>query len=201
MTPFNILSLGKLFDEFERERLEKKIIISPEIVLPIAYEKFSTVHGHHCELYRFTEAEEIEAYKYILSEMAKRNLELSQAMGRFYPCTFTNHNHFIIDPEGKIYKCAFMMGFDTFCMGTIEQENYDSTFENCEYLLSSPVCSDCIFLPICGGGCKYKSWLKYKDFTKVYCEKKLLQEIQPMIIEYVYRDKIKEHLDAFEKTA
>lgn len=197
----NIFSLGRLFDILKKEGLGEKIIISPELVLPTAYSEFSAVENHHCANNSFTYDEEIEAYKHVIDEIDKRGLKLSRTMGRFYPCTFTNINHFIIDPEGKIYKCAFMMGFDPFCIGTIQEEGFRSSFEDHEHLLSLPQCSKCTFLPICGGGCKYKSWLKHKDVKQIDCNRRLFEEVQPSLIECVNRDKIRTCINAIETAA
>lgn len=183
----NILSLSELFDEFIKNGIDKKIIVSPEPVLPAAKKNLSS----HYEVYKLNEQELIEAYKHILQEINKRNLKVSKTLGRFYPCTFTHKNNIIIGPDGKIYKCAFMMGFNVFSVGEVINEGYNSIHDELSQISFPAKCYECKFLPICGGGCKYKSYLKYGDFKKVYCEKRLLEEIQPKIIECVYQDRIR----------
>ncbi|MEM2260777.1 MAG: radical SAM protein [candidate division WOR-3 bacterium] len=188
----NIFSLPILFDELIKRKIEGKITLSPEPVMPyIRNHKLSSDNLDHYELYGLDGEELINAYKYILREIIQRNMLLSPTLGRFYPCTFTHSHHLIIGPDKKIYKCAFMCGFEEFSIGDIEKNTLVDKFRVSDI---PSKCFNCKFLPICGGGCRYKSWLKYKSFRKIYCEKKLLEEIQPILIEYKYNDKIEKFI-------
>ena len=82
------------------------------------------------------------------------------------------------------------MGIDEFQIGFVGKFGYKAEFERVDKLLESESCRQCTFLPICGGGCKYRSWVRFGSLEKRDCPKELLSIIHPIIIENRYRDRI-----------
>lgn len=73
------------------------------------------------------------------------------------PCTAQRVYDYVIGPKGELYKCWSDVGKPDFIVGNIceKSTNYDLLTK---YLVSieafnDPVCKECFFLPICGGGC------------------------------------------------
>ena len=86
-------------------------------------------------------------------------------------CCADSINSFVIDYDGKIYKCLNDIGNKNKIVGDVKEPINLYNKLNIEYLMWSPFnykkCIKCKLLPICMGGCPYLG-LKYK---KAECEK------------------------------
>jgi uncharacterized protein len=86
---------------------------------------------------------------------------------------------FTIDPTGKIFKCPALVGHPEFEAGSI------STGETgggaAEELWER--CRDCPYVPLCGEGCQFGSYLRYGDPSRLNCRKEF--------IEYMVRENLK----------
>ena len=79
--------------------------------------------------------------------------------GNYGTCVATNRNGFVVGPEGEIYKCWNDVGYEDKIVGSIYRED---TISNPELVAMystgidphlDPTCRDCLYLPICSGGC------------------------------------------------
>lgn len=71
-------------------------------------------------------------------------------------CSATTHNCFVIDPNGKLYKCWNEIGQDKYCVGDVEDgENYNERFLSWLTVDIEDKCLSCELLPLCQGGCPY----------------------------------------------
>lgn len=62
---------------------------------------------------------------------------------------------FVIDPEGKLYKCVSDFGFENRNCGTLERPfacEYSDRYTNRDPL-SEDECDNCIYYPVCWGSC------------------------------------------------
>lgn len=79
-------------------------------------------------------------------------------MGAHY-CDADNENAFVIDPNGKIYKCWNDIGNTERSIGDLHQEHCDFSSLYYEYMTYDATedkkCKKCILLPICMGGCPF----------------------------------------------
>lgn len=73
-------------------------------------------------------------------------------------CGAVNLNSYVIDPEGKLYKCWDEIGRIESCVGNVfEGIRYNETFDfYMNYDILNGECEKCAFLPVCMGGCPYK---------------------------------------------
>jgi len=94
-----------------------------------------------------------------------------------YPCHFFKDNSFVIDTNGKVFKC---LALDSFPVGDIENGLNDNHIKAVEKYFQE--CKKCNLYPICGGGCRYKSFLRDGNLDKPYCEKFFLTELNKIII-------------------
>ena len=77
---------------------------------------------------------------------------------RSYFCAAELENSFVIDEKGNVYKCWNEVGKDDYCFSIKEPNkiNYSSLLNYMgDVTFSDPKCSECVFLPICFGGCKF----------------------------------------------
>ncbi|WP_027631856.1 radical SAM/SPASM domain-containing protein [Clostridium hydrogeniformans] len=71
-------------------------------------------------------------------------------------CCADSLNAYVIDPEGKMYKCWSDIGREEYCLGTIKDgiKNPKYILEYSLYdTINDSECKDCKVLPICMGGC------------------------------------------------
>ncbi|MFX0010937.1 MAG: radical SAM protein [Candidatus Hermodarchaeota archaeon] len=96
------------------------------------------------------------------------------------PCMVYAVDSGIISPDGQIYKCLDMVGFENLSVGKVSfpiyyKSNYYKMIkaEKLNYCLNT----DCPFVPICGGGCVMEPLLKYGDYKKIICHRNMLEKI------------------------
>jgi uncharacterized protein len=82
---------------------------------------------------------------------------------------------FLIDPQGKIYKCFGVLGMPGFSIGNVNQ-NLDKIFNNAkkytELKIIDDGCQKCCILPLCRGGCQHDALIRNGEYgVKKFCEK------------------------------
>ena len=103
---------------------------------------------------------------------------------RSYFCAAELENSFVIDDRGNVYKCWNEVGKDNYCfnLDNPDKINYKSLLNYMgDIVFEDERCKDCVFLPICFGGCKFHkaNFNRYacafnKDSLKAYIEDTLL---------------------------
>ena len=130
----------------------------------------------------------------IKREFMKRGFKTSEPMGTNF-CEFkAGDMKSIIDTNGIIYKCPSMVGMPQFSFGTVEEELTENEgykeLMKIELVDFQKQCKSCEFIPICAGGCNWLSYLKKKDYTKVYCEKKLYKKTIHEMVKLKYEQEM-----------
>lgn len=87
--------------------------------------------------------------------------DISFKEGQCYACT---EGSVVISPTGKLFKCALAMKDSSMCIGDI----FNGIRHNANYFKwVTPIipkeCIDCIFLPLCQGGCR-AGYFGYAEF-------------------------------------
>ena len=94
-------------------------------------------------------------------------------------------NGIIIDPTGKLYKCPALVGHEVFRVGDLDRDEI-----HCEHLRPYPreldECMDCRWFPVCGGGCRFVSFLETGDIRRRCCIGGFLDAHGDDIIEMKY---------------
>lgn len=93
-----------------------------------------------------------------------RNLEKGYSfvyLPSFNPgiCGAVNHSMCVIDPLGDLYKCWNEVGMKERSYGSIFSSEYNNNLNkwNNYKFIHSKICKECAFLPICMGGCPYRT--------------------------------------------
>ncbi len=119
-------------------------------------------------------------------------------------CTFHYDNHFIVGPEGYIYKCWDLINDVNYVCGNINdirgKEHFDpeSVFNNrfYEWTAFDPSsiekCSNCALLPICHGGCRGRLIDSGKTLYSPDCSLPNIVTLEPTLREFVRIYYIKE---------
>ncbi len=117
-------------------------------------------------LYDLWSAAEAEGFKYNIRPTRK-----------WLYCGLYSDNQFTVTPECDIYKCWEHTGQKEHLMGTL---NDDGNIVNIkpaffEWMSHDPIsieeCKDCVYLPVCGGGCGVISYNKCKTYHASGCFK------------------------------
>ena len=73
-------------------------------------------------------------------------------------CTLTKRNSFVVGPDGELYKCWDDVGMPEQVVGTLDMANNWNApliaqgMVEASYL-DDPECKQCLYFPICNGGC------------------------------------------------
>ena len=107
-------------------------------------------------------------------------------------CAMTaNSAVFTIDPTGRIFKCPAFVGHEEFAAGSIatgETGGRTAAGEAADQQLWQR-CSDCPYVPLCGEGCQFGSYLRYGDTSRLNCRKEFVEHMvrENLKLNYSYR--------------
>ena len=92
----------------------------------------------------------------------------------------------VIDPYGDIYKCEAFVGRQDFSIGNVSENSFN--YRQVEFMTANTwkQCLDCVYVPMCGGGCRYMAQLKHSDYSKVACDIEYYQKIFPELLKMDY---------------
>jgi uncharacterized protein len=113
------------------------------------------------------------------------------------PCTFWRASHLIFDPVGNIYKCIGMPGRNELKIGNVaETLNFRTFLMRVRNLIdiapwNNARCLNCVYLPLCLGGCRFHSLENYGNIEESFCHKELIELCEMELIKYVAINEIK----------
>ena len=135
----------------------------------------SLVPLEHCMKYDLPQQEYCKYNILIYKEFFKLGFKLGALLDRGF-CTLSRDNQYIIDPRGDIYVCVTGVGDRNFTIGNIAEDFNILAIRLSQYLESNPSdsineCIDCVYRPICRGGCRHESYVRFGDKNKGICMK------------------------------
>ncbi len=97
---------------------------------------------------------------------------------------------FTVDPLGKIYKCPALVGYTDFEVGDIERgETVRAVPEDLWKR-----CLDCTYLPLCGVGCLFSSYVRFGDALRLNCQREYVEYMVHENLKLNYRFSKKKNL-------
>jgi uncharacterized protein len=85
-------------------------------------------------------------------------------------CEIHWKNAWVIDPEGRLYKCLDVAGRAEVSVGTVRDgQRREDPLTSGKPWESHPPCATCAFLPVCGGGCIGGRYLQTGRTGEVLC--------------------------------
>lgn len=104
---------------------------------------------------KFVNVSDTECDKQILNKLRVSGFlnDIFSSLGLRMGCQANRENGGTVMPDGNIFRCSLAATEQKFCLGNINNEVnrapqwYDNNIEG--------KCFECIYLPICGGGCTY----------------------------------------------
>ncbi len=164
-----------LFRDLEDRGL-KDIRTSTGWIHPLDSEKL----GEGCSSYAeecYSCDEIMELQDRIFKQMGRMNPSHSLSVNlRHEPCMFDRENIYLVDPYLDLYNCWEFIGKKDKKVGHIDGNG--ETIFNCEYYeqmsrnpLEFEECRDCIYLPMCVGGCAGHAYLENDTYHSSSCKK------------------------------
>lgn len=89
-------------------------------------------------------------------------------------CMVESRNSFVVNYDGKLYKCPGFIGMDDFIIGTLEEGELDYSESHNLGMWKNDECADCVYLPLCYGGCRYMTFLRDGNVDRLDCQKEYL---------------------------
>ncbi len=130
-------------------------------------------------LYDLWSASEAEGFKYDLRPMRKH----------LY-CGLYSDNQYTIAPNGDVYKCWEHVGQKEHLMGRLADNGdlVDITYAFYDWMSVDPVknaeCRECIYLPVCGGGCGVVSYNETGTYHSTGCFK-VQGTVEQLVLKFV----------------
>lgn len=124
----------------------------------------------------------VEASLYVRREVKRRGFtvaELSPA-----PCAVDVEKAVTVNWDGGLYKCATLIGREEFKTGDIWQGERNLAAYFPGHFKKEEKCRQCVYLPLCFGGCRYLEYQRSGKMEKVDCMKEYFDRALPdMLVE------------------
>ena len=94
---------------------------------------------------------------------------------KFYPmCGYYSYKKIYCTPDEELYNCEKLIGFNSECLGTVDEIECLQLKERITSHTYSKKCAECVMRRVCGGYC-YADAKQYGNYLGVLCE---IQKIQ-----------------------
>jgi uncharacterized protein len=100
-------------------------------------------------------------------------------------CTATmGDRSIVVDPKGSLYSCPAFVGREEFRVGHVEDPSHNVRSTNGLWKR----CRECVFVPLCGDGCHYASYLRFGDMNRLNCQREFMEYVvrENLKLNYVY---------------
>ena len=86
-------------------------------------------------------------------------------------CMIETTDAYMVNYDGYIYKCPGFIGNKAFAVGDLETgvRDYSALLKLGMY--KNPECAECVYLPLCFGGCRYMTYVRDGNIDKLDCKK------------------------------
>ncbi len=185
----NIAGYPALLDYLEEKGLNKKI--TRMIMAPVVARM-----GDNDNSSRAPKIEAVGCHS-LVSDLAEEGIKLRQeVIQRGYNVDRVNaviacpmgreDAMFVVDPYGELYKCPAFVGRSQFSVGNVRDEFLNH--REVEFMTMNvwKECLDCVYVPMCGGGCRFMAQLKHSDCTKKACDIGYYRDIFPRLLKMDY---------------
>lgn len=95
------------------------------------------------------------------------------------PCMADLEDAFVINHDGKLYKCVAMIGHHEYATGDIWKgftDYYHQTY-HLDNWQKDEKCGKCEYLPLCFGGCRYMEFQRTGTMKRVDCMRKYYEKV------------------------
>jgi uncharacterized protein len=115
----------------------------------------------------------IKASEFLREEILKRGYKTPKISPFF--CMVDNKSSFVVNFDGVIYKCPAFIGKEGFAVGDVRNGIDDYTnFYKLGLWKNYKECTECVYLPLCFGGCRYMTFIQNGNIDALDCRKPYL---------------------------
>lgn len=114
----------------------------------------------------------LDANEVLREEILKRGyitLSMSHKL-----CMVESRHSYVVNYDGTLYKCPGFIGMDEFIVGNLVEGVSDYTKSHNLGMWKNDECADCVYLPLCYGGCRYMTFLRDGNVEALDCQKEYL---------------------------
>ncbi|MBI5055423.1 MAG: geopeptide radical SAM maturase [Nitrospirae bacterium] len=109
------------------------------------------------------------------------------------PCQVDVTDYFVVNYDGGIYKCPSFIGRKGFETGTLLLGVADYADSHSPLMWKTGECPECEYLPLCFGGCRYMTYVRDGNISKVDCKKPHLDTVLETLIKQDIKYKVLNH--------
>lgn len=126
--------------------------------------------------YVFSPAEKATAMVKIWGQMAELGLPVAH-LPTYYPCGVLTDWATVVGVSGELYCCTALAGIREFQRGDLSNEDAQPTGVHLEFLTTDVwnQCLHCMFLPLCGGGCRVQSLIRTGNAFNLDCQREFFE--------------------------
>lgn len=110
-----------------------------------------------------------QAAESLREEILKRGYDTPKPRPMF--CMAEKTDSYVINYNGVIYRCPAFVGKKGFDTGDIETGATDHSAQYNLGMWNIPECAECVYLPICFGGCRYMTYVRDGNLNKLDCNR------------------------------
>lgn len=99
------------------------------------------------------------------------------------PCMIDLDGAFTVDWDGSLYKCPGLVGRKNFSVGNVRQgfSDYRESY-GVQAWRENPSCRDCVYLPLCFGGCRFTRFQREGRPAGIDCRRSFFDAVLPSFI-------------------
>ena len=115
----------------------------------------------------------IKASEILRKEILKRGYNTLKIAPIF--CMVDNKSSFVVNFDGVIYKCPAFIGKEGFAVGNVQSgiDDYTNSYK-LGLWKTNDECAECVYLPLCFGGCRYMTFIQKGTIDTLDCRKDYL---------------------------
>ena len=134
----------------------------------------------------------LDATGYLREEILGRGYKTNNMRHKL--CMVESQNSYVVNYDGVLYKCPGFIGMEEFKVGDIREGISDYTISHNLGIWKKQECTDCAYLPLCYGGCRYMTFLRDNNVKALDCQKEYLDATLETMIkqEIKYEMKVEE---------
>ena len=99
---------------------------------------------------------------------------------------------YVVNFDGFIYKCPGFVGKKDFSVGSLQTGITDYSRSYKLGIWKNEKCSDCEYLPLCFGGCRYMTFIRDGNIDALDCQKDYFDASLETMIKQEITYKLKE---------
>jgi uncharacterized protein len=151
--------------------------LNTKITLDLAPRMKSGYKPMLCDANVMLDKEFSDFFSRLLVTVREKGFSISRRFVDAGPCLLSSESQFVIDPVGDIYKCSGFVGRKEFAVGNVNEQKLDSNYIEFIMMDRWEDCINCPYVPLCGGGCAFESFVKLGDYKKRVCKKSLFSSL------------------------